>query len=64
MSASLASGEAAMDFHQLRESYQDLLARYYDPDAQNFSTEVKAHRKSQKAKEGIPRAGQNHQGWK
>lgn len=56
MRASPASGEAAMDFHQLQESYQDLLARYYDPDAQNFNAEVKAHRKSQKAKEGIPRA--------
>jgi len=38
---------ATMDFLQLQGRYRDLLTRYYDVDAQDFSAEVKAHRKSQ-----------------
>merc|ERR1712232_1465454 len=51
-----ASAPESLDFFQLQERYQALLARYYDIDAKDFSREVKAHRKIQsrqsKAKKG------------
>lgn len=51
----------ALDFFQLQERYQALLATCYDTDAKDFSREVKAHRKSQSrqsnAKKGVVAEG-------
>merc|ERR1712151_88162 len=41
------SAPGALDYFQLQERHKELLARYYDADAKDFSREVKAHRKSQ-----------------
>jgi hypothetical protein len=41
-----ASDPDALDFFQLQERYQALLARYYDTNAKDFSHEVKVHQKS------------------
>merc|ERR1712039_1095267 len=38
-----ASASDTLDFHQLQDRHRELLARYYDTDAKDFSREVKAH---------------------
>merc|ERR1712039_124025 len=52
-----ASAPGALDFFQLQERYQALLARYYDTEAKDFRGEVKAHRKSQSRQGNAKKGG-------
>jgi len=52
-----ANAPEALDFFQLQERYQALLARYYDTDAQDFCREVKVHRKSQRQHSNAKKGG-------